>query len=101
MVIFKCFVRLSSCLRYIHTCHHLFFPYSIVKNNTLKQEWSILSTTYLKKKKLTMLHIRLIFIGIKTGWAPKLSAPEANFWGAQLAPGEKMLSFVPGGSESH
>ena len=50
-----------------------------------------------------MLHIRLTFIGIKTGWAPKTFswAPETNFWGAQLAPGEKMLSFVPGGSESH
>jgi len=48
-----------------------------------------LSTTYLKKK-LTMLHIRLTFIGIKTGWAPG----KKNL-GAQLAPGEKMLSFVP------
>jgi hypothetical protein len=33
-------------------------------NNTLKQEWSILSTTYLKKK-WTMLHISLTLIGIK------------------------------------
>jgi hypothetical protein len=51
-----------------------------VKNNTLKQELSILST-YLKKK-LTMLHIRLTFIGIKTGWDPILSAGplEKKFW---------------------
>ena len=44
-----------------------------------------------------MLHIRLTFIGIQTGWAPKLSAGplEKNNLGAQLAPGEKMLSFVP------
>ena len=38
-----------------------------------------------------MLHIRLTFIDIKTGWAPKLSAGPLKF----LAPGEKMLSFVP------
>ena len=31
-----------------------------------------------------------MFIGIKTGWAP-----EKKKLGAQLAPGEKMLSFVP------
>ena len=44
-----------------------------------------------------MLHIRLTFIGIQTGWAPKLSAGplEKNNLGAQLAPGEKMLGFVP------
>jgi hypothetical protein len=42
---------------------------------------SFLSTTY-STKKLTMLHIRLTFIGIKTGWAPKLSAGplEKNIW---------------------
>jgi hypothetical protein len=55
-----------------------------------------MSTTYLEKKINNVAHIRLTFIGIKTGWAP-----ETNFWGAQLTPGEKMLSFVPGGSESH
>ena len=95
MVIFQCFVRLSSCLRYIHTCPHLFLPYSIVKNNTLKQECSFVSTTYFKK--ITNLHIWLAFIGIKTGWVPKISAGplEKKFLGTQLAPGEKMLSFVP------
>ena len=31
-----------------------------------------------------------MFIGIKTGWAPVKKC-----LGAQLAPGEKMLSFVP------
>ena len=43
------------------------------------------------------LHIRLTFIGMKTGWAPKLSAGplEKKILEAQLAPGEKMLSFVP------
>jgi hypothetical protein len=67
-----------------------------LKNNTLKQECSIFSTTYLKNYNLTMLHIRLTFIGIKTGWAPKLSAGpmKKKYLGAQLAPGEKMLSFV-------
>ena len=47
-----------------------------------------------------MLHIRLTFIGIKTGWAPKTFswAPGNVFLGAQLTPGEKMLSFVPGPS---
>ena len=43
---------------------------------------SFLSTTY-SNFFLTMLHIKLTHIGIKTGWAPKLL-------GAQLAPGEKM-----------
>ena len=38
-----------------------------------------------------MLHIRLPFIGIQTGWVPG-----KKILGAQLAPGEKMLSFVPG-----
>ena len=37
-----------------------------------------------------MLHIRLTFIGIKTGWTSGKKC-----LGAQLAPGEKMLSFVP------
>ena len=41
-----------------------------------------------------MLHIRLTFIGIKTGWAPKLSAGsmENKFLGAMQ---KKLLSFVP------
>jgi hypothetical protein len=47
---------------------------------------------YLFKKK----KIRLTFIGIKTGCAPKLSAgPLEKKFGSPTAPGEKMLSFVP------
>ena len=101
MVIFQCFERLSSCLRYIHTCPHLFLPYSIVKNNTLKQEWSILSsplsTTYFFFK-LTMLHtcIRLTFIGIKTGWGPKLSAgPLETNLGSPACPWRKNVKLCP------
>jgi hypothetical protein len=41
-------------------------------------------------KKLTMLYIRLMFIGIKTGWAPVKKC-----LGAQLAPGEKMFKLCP------
>jgi hypothetical protein len=37
-----------------------------------------------------MLHIRLMFIGIKTGWAPVKKC-----LGAQLAPGEKMFKLCP------
>ena len=59
---------------------------------------SFLSTTY-STKKLTMLHIRLTFIGIKTGWAPKLSAgPLEKKFGSPAGPWRKNVKLCPCGT---
>jgi len=88
MVIFQCFVRLSSCLRYIHTCPHLFLPYSIVKNNTLKQECSSnLSTTYLKKK------FNNVTYKVNVYWHKNWLGPWKKNFGSPAGPWRKNVSL--------
>jgi hypothetical protein len=47
------------------------------------------------KNKLTMLHIRLTFIGIKTGWAPKQLNPWKIFFGSPAGPWRKNVKLCP------
>jgi hypothetical protein len=55
----------------------------------------VLFEYYLLKNKLTMLHIRLTFIGIKTGWAPKQLNPWKIFFGSPAGPWRKNVKLCP------